>query len=135
MSRPGHSHRRDPGARTADYEYHLPPELIAIHPAPKREESRLLVYHRGEDRLEHCRFFDLPEYLGPEDLLVLNDSKVRPAAMATSNAPVAPLRRQPHSPKPPSTHAHTRNGRCCIDAASHASSMAHGTPPGTISGY
>jgi S-adenosylmethionine:tRNA ribosyltransferase-isomerase len=84
MNRP-HSRGAEPGARTADYEYDLPPELIATHPAARREESRLLVYHRAEDRLEHRRFFELPEFIGPEDLLVLNDSKVRPAAMATTD--------------------------------------------------
>jgi S-adenosylmethionine:tRNA ribosyltransferase-isomerase len=77
--------RQLPGARTSDYEYELPPELIATHPAAKREQSRLLVYHREDGRVEHRHFFDLPEYLGPDDLLVLNDSKVRPAALATSD--------------------------------------------------
>ncbi len=77
--------RRSPGSRTADYEYELPPELIATHPAAKREESRLLVYHRADGKVEHRHFYDLPEYLGPDDLLVLNDSKVRPAALATSD--------------------------------------------------
>ena len=72
--------RQLPGARTADYEYELPQELIATHPAARREESRLLVYHRQDGRVEHRHFYDLPEYLGPEDLLVLNDSKVRPSA-------------------------------------------------------
>jgi S-adenosylmethionine:tRNA ribosyltransferase-isomerase len=84
MFRP-HLNRQEPGSRTADYEYELPPELIATHPAERREQSRLLVYHRAEDRIEHRHFYDLPEYLGPDDLLVLNDSKVRPAALATSD--------------------------------------------------
>jgi S-adenosylmethionine:tRNA ribosyltransferase-isomerase len=84
MARP-FPNRQAPGARTADYEYELPPELIATHPAARREESRLLVYHRADGRVEHRHFYDLPEYLGPDDLLVLNDSKVRPAAMATSD--------------------------------------------------
>jgi S-adenosylmethionine:tRNA ribosyltransferase-isomerase len=74
-----------PGARASDYEFDLPPERIAIHPLPRREESRLLVYRRTENRVEHRRFDDLPEYLGPDDLLVLNDSKVRPAALATAD--------------------------------------------------
>ncbi len=39
--------------------------------------------HRAENRVEHRRFYDLPEYLGPDDLLVLNDSRVRRAALAT----------------------------------------------------
>ena len=77
--------RRQPGARTADYEYELPPELIATHPAAKREQSRLLVYHRAEDRVEHRHFYEIGEYLRPDDLLVLNDSKVRPAALKTSD--------------------------------------------------
>ena len=84
MARP-FSDRQLPGARTADYEYVLPPELIATHPAARREESRLLVYHRAEDRVEHRHFYDLAEYLGPDDLLVLNNSKVRPAALTTSD--------------------------------------------------
>jgi S-adenosylmethionine:tRNA ribosyltransferase-isomerase len=77
------SPRQEPGARTADYAFDLPPELIATHPAPKREEARLLVYDRASDRVEHRRFFDLPEYLGADDLLVLNNSRVRPAALTT----------------------------------------------------
>jgi S-adenosylmethionine:tRNA ribosyltransferase-isomerase len=59
--------------------------LIAAHPAPRREESRLLVYHRADGRVEHRHFYDLPEYLGPDDLLVLNDSKVRRAALTTAD--------------------------------------------------
>jgi S-adenosylmethionine:tRNA ribosyltransferase-isomerase len=77
--------RQQPGSRTSDYEYELPPELIATHPAARREQSRLLVYHRAENRIEHRHFYDLPDYLGPDDLLVLNDSKVRPSALATSD--------------------------------------------------
>jgi S-adenosylmethionine:tRNA ribosyltransferase-isomerase len=77
--------RQTPGARASDYEYDLPSELIATHPAARREESRLLVYQRETGRVEHRHFYDLPDYLGPDDLLVLNDSKVRPAALATSD--------------------------------------------------
>jgi S-adenosylmethionine:tRNA ribosyltransferase-isomerase len=84
MSRPI-LNRQQPGARTSDYEYELPPELIATQPAVRREESRLLVYHRVDGRLEHRHFYDLADYLGPDDLLVLNDSKVRPSALATSD--------------------------------------------------
>jgi len=91
--------RRQPGARTSDYEYNLPPELIATHPAARREESRLLIYHRGEDRLEHRHFYDLPEYLGPNDLLVLNDSKVRPASLATSDGRLEVLLLEETSPQ------------------------------------
>jgi S-adenosylmethionine:tRNA ribosyltransferase-isomerase len=91
--------RRQPGARTSDYEYDLPPELIATHPAARREESRLLVYHRADDRVEHRHFYDLPEYLGPDDLLVLNDSKVRPAALTTRDGRLEVLLLEETSPQ------------------------------------
>ena len=91
--------RLQPGARTSDYEYELPPELIATHPAARREESRLLVYHRAAGRLEHRHFYDLPDYLGPDDLLVLNDSKVRPAALATSDGRLEVLLLEETSPQ------------------------------------
>jgi S-adenosylmethionine:tRNA ribosyltransferase-isomerase len=98
MSRPG-PNRQLPGARTSDYEYELPPELIATHPAARREESRLLVYHRADGRVEHRHFFDLPEYLGPDDLLVLNNSKVRPAALSTSDGRLEVLLLEETSPQ------------------------------------
>jgi len=91
--------RQHPGSRASDYEYELPPELIATHPAARREESRLLVYHRADDRVEHRHFYDLPEYLGPDDLLVLNDSKVRPAALATSDGRLEVLLLEETSPQ------------------------------------
>jgi S-adenosylmethionine:tRNA ribosyltransferase-isomerase len=91
--------RQQPGARASDYEYELPPELIAAHPAARREESRLLVYHRSDDRVEHRHFYDLPDYLGPDDLLVLNDSKVRPAALATSDGRLEVLLLEETSPQ------------------------------------
>jgi len=90
--------RQQPGARASDYEYDLPPGLIATHPAARREEARLLVYHRAEDRVEHRHFYDLPDYLGRDDLLVLNDSKVRPAALATSDGRLEVLLLEETSP-------------------------------------
>jgi S-adenosylmethionine:tRNA ribosyltransferase-isomerase len=91
--------RQLPGARTADYEYELPPELIATHPAERREQSRLLVYHRADDRVEHRHFYDLPEYLGPDDLLVLNNSKVRPSALRTIDGRLEALLLEETSPQ------------------------------------
>jgi S-adenosylmethionine:tRNA ribosyltransferase-isomerase len=88
-----------PGARTSDYEYALPPELIATHPASRREESRLLVYHRAEDRVEHRHFYDLGDYIREDDLLVLNDSKVRPAALATTDGRLEVLLLEETSPR------------------------------------
>ncbi len=91
---------REPGARTADYEFVLPPELIATHPAERREQSRLLVLRpRQGTRLEHRHFYDLPEYLGADDLLVLNNSKVRPAALATTDGRLEVLLLDETSPR------------------------------------
>jgi len=64
---------------TRDFDYELPPERIAQHPAP-RGASRLLVLDReGPDRHRHVR--DLPELLRPGDLLVINDTRVIPARL------------------------------------------------------
>ena len=65
--------------RTADFDFELPPELIAQHPAQRREQSRMLVVRRQEGTLEHRRFFDLPQYLRKDDLLVVNNTRVIPA--------------------------------------------------------
>jgi S-adenosylmethionine:tRNA ribosyltransferase-isomerase len=72
--------------RTADFDYELPPELIAQAPAPQRDQSRLLVLHRDSGQVEHRRFRDLLAYLHPGDLLVLNDSRVIPARLRGVNA-------------------------------------------------
>jgi S-adenosylmethionine:tRNA ribosyltransferase-isomerase len=65
----------------ADYDYHLPPELIAQTPAEPRDHSRLLVLRRDSGELEHRRFYDVLRYLRPGDLLVVNDSRVLPARL------------------------------------------------------
>ncbi|MGO8766624.1 MAG: tRNA preQ1(34) S-adenosylmethionine ribosyltransferase-isomerase QueA [Limisphaerales bacterium] len=72
--------------RTADFQFNLPPELIAQHPAVRRDASRLLVLHRQENRLEHKRFPQLLEFLQPGDVLVLNNSRVIPARLRGLNA-------------------------------------------------
>ena len=71
----------DTNLRTADFFYHLPPEQIAQHPAERRDASRLMVLNRGTGTVEHRRFSDIVEYLNPEDVLVINDSKVIPARL------------------------------------------------------
>ncbi len=71
--------------RTADFEYELPPELIAQFPAVGRDESRLLVLHRDSGGIDHRRFADLPDYLKPGDVLVLNDTRVIPARLRGVN--------------------------------------------------
>lgn len=63
------------------YDYALPPENIAQHPADKREDSRLFILHRTNDVREHRRFTDIAEFIQPGDLLVINDTRVFPARL------------------------------------------------------
>ena len=67
--------------RTADFNYDLPPELIAQHPMPHRDTSRLFVLHRRTGWVEHRRFRDLLDFLLTGDVLVLNNSRVIPARL------------------------------------------------------
>ena len=67
--------------RTSDFDYHLPPERIAQHPAPERDSSRLLVLDRATGAVRHARFSDLPQQLRRGDLLVVNDTRVLPARL------------------------------------------------------
>ncbi len=66
---------------TADFYYDLPEELIAQHPAEKRDASRLMVLDRAAGTVTHKHFFDIVDYLRPGDVLVVNDSKVIPARL------------------------------------------------------
>ncbi len=63
------------------YDYHLPAELIAQHPLPQRDSSRLMHVKRQTGTYEHLKFSHLPKLLQKGDLLVLNDSKVIPARL------------------------------------------------------
>jgi S-adenosylmethionine:tRNA ribosyltransferase-isomerase len=65
----------------SDFDYDLPQELIAQSPPPRRSDSRLLVLHRDTGRIEHRQFIDLIEYLGNDDTLVVNETRVRPARL------------------------------------------------------
>jgi S-adenosylmethionine:tRNA ribosyltransferase-isomerase len=60
----------------ADFDYHLPSELIAQEPARPRDSSRLLVLHRGTGEVEHRAFRDILCYLAPDDVIVVNDTRV-----------------------------------------------------------
>ncbi len=75
-----------PNLRTADFDFFLPPELIAQAPLPERDQSRLLVLHRKSWRIEHRGFGDVVDYLGSGDLLVMNDSRVIRARLRGANA-------------------------------------------------
>lgn len=66
---------------TADFDYDLPPELIAQTPPARRSMSRLLVLERRTGRIDSRRFTDLKDYLCPGDCLVVNETKVRPARL------------------------------------------------------
>jgi S-adenosylmethionine:tRNA ribosyltransferase-isomerase len=71
--------------RTADFNFDLPPELIAQAPAPNRDASRLLVLHRDSERIEHRSFRDILEFLRAGDVLVFNNSRVIPARLRAAN--------------------------------------------------
>lgn len=66
---------------TESYDYELPEEYIASRPSPGRDSSKLLVYKQSEDQIIHTSFKELHQYLDPENLLVLNDSKVFPCRL------------------------------------------------------
>jgi S-adenosylmethionine:tRNA ribosyltransferase-isomerase len=65
----------------SEFDYHLPPELIAQEPLADRAASRMLVLHRSEGQLEDRAFRDLPQYLRTGDCLVVNDTKVFPSRL------------------------------------------------------
>ena len=67
--------------RTDDFDYYLPKELIAQHPAQKRDMSRLLVMDKKTGEIEHKHFHDIIDYLNAGDVLVINNTKVIPARL------------------------------------------------------
>ncbi len=67
--------------KTSDFDYVLPEELIAQTPMEPRDHSRLLVYHRGNNTVEHKHFYDILDYLREGDALVINETKVIPARL------------------------------------------------------
>ncbi len=75
------NHRTETTLTKADFYYDLPEELIAQTPVTPRDASRLMVVNRASRSLDHRHFFDLPSLLRPEDMLVVNASKVIPARL------------------------------------------------------
>jgi len=67
--------------KTSDFNYDLPEELIAQTPVYPRDSSRLLVYHRKTNTIEHKVFHDVIDYLNPGDVLVVNQTRVIPARL------------------------------------------------------
>jgi S-adenosylmethionine:tRNA ribosyltransferase-isomerase len=63
------------------FDFELPPTYIAQEPLEKRDESKLMILDRETGLVEHKKFFQIIDYLKPDDLLVLNDSKVLPVRL------------------------------------------------------
>jgi S-adenosylmethionine:tRNA ribosyltransferase-isomerase len=72
--------------RASDFDYELPPDRIAQDPLPDRAASRLLVLDRDRGTVRHARFPDLVDLVQPEDVLVLNTSRVIPARLLGTRA-------------------------------------------------
>ncbi|MEO5590334.1 MAG: S-adenosylmethionine:tRNA ribosyltransferase-isomerase, partial [Gemmatimonadaceae bacterium] len=64
------------GTRTADYDFELPPSLIAQQPAAHRDDSRLMVVHRASGTIEHRTFRDITALIPAGDTIVLNTTRV-----------------------------------------------------------
>jgi len=67
--------------KTEYFDYNLPKELIAQRPSENRENARLMVLDRKSGKTGHYRFYDLPLFLTPGDVLVINNTKVLPARL------------------------------------------------------
>jgi S-adenosylmethionine:tRNA ribosyltransferase-isomerase len=72
--------------KTSDFDYYLPPELIAQTPIEPRDTARLLQLERASGAIGHFHFYDLPDLLRPGDLLVANESRVIPARIFAHKA-------------------------------------------------
>jgi len=64
-----------------EFDYHLPPELVAAYPAEPRDAARLMVVDRERGTLTHATFRELPDFLTAADFLVVNDTRVFPARL------------------------------------------------------
>lgn len=67
--------------KLSQFRFDFPEELIASHPAKNRDESRLLVYNRQTDEVEHRQFKDILDYFDDKDVFIFNDTKVFPARL------------------------------------------------------
>jgi len=73
--------------KTSDFDYNLPPELIAQTPTERRDASRLLCLDKTTGEFSHHHFYDLPDFLRPGDCLILNNSRVLPARLLGNRLP------------------------------------------------
>ena len=83
-----------------DFWYDLPKELIAQEPADPRDSARLMVLSQKDDSIQHKIFHDLPEFLEPGDLLVVNNSKVLPARIVGVKQPTGAVCELTKRPSP-----------------------------------
>jgi len=79
-----------PGDHTADYDFDLPPSLIAQQPLERRDASRLMVVDRASGEISHRTFTDIPELIEPRDVLVVNRTRVLRARLLGTRASGAP---------------------------------------------
>ena len=86
------------GLRTDDFDFELPEELIASHPAEQRDSSRMLVINRAEQTITHAQFKDIQQYLAPDDLLVLNNTRVVRARYFSDDGAIELVRVAKESP-------------------------------------
>ena len=74
--------------RLSDYDFELPRELVASRPLADRADSRMMVIDRATDTITHRKFRDLPGFMRPGDLLVLNNSRVIPARLLSGDGKI-----------------------------------------------
>ena len=67
--------------KLSNFDFNLPPELLAEYPTENRDEARLMVIHRDSGKIEHRLFKDLVDYFGEGDVMIINNTKVFPARM------------------------------------------------------
>ena len=84
---------------TADFDYELPADLIAQRPPERRGDSRMMVVDRASGRIEHRHFSEFSEFVRTGDLLVLNDTRVRPARFFSNDGRIELLKLDADSPR------------------------------------
>ncbi len=67
--------------KLSQFRFHLPSSLIATHPSPERDHSRLMVLNRKEKTIEHKMFYEILNYFDDNDVLIINNTKVFPALL------------------------------------------------------
>ncbi|MEP6714646.1 MAG: tRNA preQ1(34) S-adenosylmethionine ribosyltransferase-isomerase QueA [Terriglobia bacterium] len=97
--------------RLSDFDYQLPPGLIAQEPPAERDAARMLVLHRDRQCWEDRTFRDLPEFLRPGDCLVVNDSRVLPSRLFSEDGRSEVMLLEPVTPDARDWRALVRPGR------------------------